>query len=117
MSDKIKKGNEGEQAAAEFLIAKGYEVVERNYRYKRSEIDLIVKKDNFLVFVEVKVRSSLAFGFPEQFVDNRKAEKVLEGAAHYIFDRNWTGHVRYDIVAISLRGKHTEIKHVEDAFY
>ena len=72
MSDKIKKGKEGEDMAARFLIEKGFEIVERNYRYKRSEIDLIVKKDKWLVFVEVKLRSSDLYGYPEDFVDYKR---------------------------------------------
>jgi putative endonuclease len=60
MLDKIKKGNDGEQLAADFLINKGFEIVARNYRYKHSEIDLIIKRANWLIFVEVKTRSSYA---------------------------------------------------------
>jgi putative endonuclease len=117
MTDKIKKGNEGEQVAADFLTKKGYEIVERNFRYRRSEIDLIVKKDNFLVFVEVKMRSSAAFGFPEESVNEKKVSKVLEGAEYYLFAKNWQGNVRYDIIAISMRGDQAQIEHLEDAFY
>ena len=117
MVDKIKRGIEGERAAADFLVAKGFEIVQRNFRYKRSEIDLIVKKDNWLIFVEVKWRSSTRFGNPEEFVDLKKEKKILEGAAHYLHETNWNGNVRYDIVAISSIGRETEILHIEDAFY
>jgi len=113
MSDKIKKGKEGEVRAERFLTEKGYETVVRNYRYKRSEIDLIVKKENWLVFVEVKMRSSAAFGHPEQSVNSAKRKKVMEGAAQYLEETNWKGNVRYDIVAINRK----EIVHFEDAFY
>ena len=61
MNDKQQKGKDGEDLAAVFLQQAGYEIVERNYRYKRSEIDLIVRKAGWLVFVEVKMRSSDAF--------------------------------------------------------
>ncbi|HZX73961.1 MAG TPA: YraN family protein [Cyclobacteriaceae bacterium] len=117
MADKIKRGTEGELAAAEFLMSKGFEIVQRNYRHKRSEIDLIVKKDNWLIFVEVKLRSSARFGHPEEFVDLKKEKKILEGAEHYLFETNWNGNVRYDIVAISTNHGEVEILHIEDAFY
>jgi len=117
MSDNIKRGYEGEQLAADFLAQKGFEIVERNYRYKHSEIDLIVKKANWLIFVEVKTRSSYAFGYPEEFVDYKKVKLILEGADHYIYKINWQGNVRYDIVSIRLGRNKTEIVHLEDAFY
>src|SRR5689334_4699228 len=113
MTDKIKKGKDGEAKAESFLKAKGYEIMTRNYRYKRSEIDLIVQKDNWLVFVEVKMRSNVTFGHPEQSVTPAKRKKVKEGAAQYLIETNWPGNVRYDIVAITKK----EIVHFEDAFY
>ena len=118
MTDKIKTGKEGEQWAVDFLIEKGFEIAERNYRHKRSEIDLIVKKGNWLIFIEVKTRSSSAFGHPEQFVDRAKVKMIMEGALHYMYAINWQGNVRYDIVAITIRyGKKPEIVLIEDAFY
>jgi putative endonuclease len=117
VSDKIKKGRKGEEMAARFLIDKGFEIVERNYRHKRSEIDLIVKKDNWLIFVEVKLRSSDAYGYPEDFVDYKKAKNIVDGAEQYTYDKNWQGNVRYDIVSIRLQQDQTEIIQIEDAFY
>lgn len=103
--------------AARFLIDKGFEIVERNYRHKRSEIDLIVKKDNWLVFVEVKLRTSDAYGYPEDFVDYKKAKNIVDGAEQYTYEKNWQGNVRYDIVSIRLQQDQTEIIQIEDAFY
>jgi putative endonuclease len=117
MVDKIKRGTKGEQAAAAFLISKGYEIIQRNYRHKRSEIDLIVQKDGWLIFVEVKLRSSVRFGHPEEFVDLKKERKIFEGAANYLHETNWKGNVRYDIVAVTLRRGAVEILHCQDAFY
>lgn len=117
MSDKIKKGKEGEVFAADFLVAKGFEIIERNYRHKRSEIDLIVKKNNWLIFVEVKMRSSDAYGFPEDFVDRKKAKNIIYGAEEYTHQQNWNGNVRFDIVSIRERQGKREVVHIEDAFY
>lgn len=117
MTDKIKRGVQGEKAAALFLQRKGFSVLDRNYRYKRSEIDLIVFRGNWLVFVEVKTRTSTSFGYPEDFVDSRKRKKIFEGAEQYMFDKNWKGNVRFDIVAVNLVGGRPKIHHIEDAFY
>ncbi|MEJ0054518.1 MAG: YraN family protein [Bacteroidota bacterium] len=117
MSDKIKTGEEGEDLAAAFLMEKGFSVLERNYRKKRSEIDLIVRKGNWLVFVEVKTRSSTAFGYPEEFVDYHKKRMILKGALEYMYDNDWQGNVRYDIVAVNFYGSRYKIHHIEDAFY
>jgi putative endonuclease len=116
MTDKKTKGMKAEEEAAIFLSAKGYEIVERNYRHKHAEIDIIATKDNVLVFVEVKSRSSLKFGMPEDFVNNRKASKVIEGAEAYLIEKNWQGPIRFDVIAI-YTGKQNEIEHLEDAFY
>jgi putative endonuclease len=117
VSDKIKKGKEGEDMAARFLKENGYEIIRRNYRYKQSEIDLIVKKDNWLIFVEVKLRSSDAYGYPEDFVDYKKAKNIIDGAEQYTYENDWQGNVRYDIVSIRLLKDKTEIIQIEDAFY
>lgn len=117
MTDKIKRGTEGENLAADFLSHKGYTIKQRNYRYKHSEIDLIAEREGWLVFVEVKTRSSLTFGYPEEFVDDKKAQKILEGAEHYLYESNWQGNVRYDIISITLTSGKPKVEHFEDAFY
>lgn len=114
MSDKIEIGREGENLAAEFLKDKGWQIVSRNFRHKKAEIDLIIARDDWTVFVEVKTRSSAAYGEPEEFVDEFKARKIFEAAEEYIFSTNWLGHVRFDVVSIKL-GSPPEIVHFEDA--
>ncbi len=116
MTDKIKTGNKGEELAANFLINKGYEIVARNYRYKHAEIDLIVKKETLLVFVEVKTRSSTVFGEPESFVTPKKAAKVLEGAEQFMIENDWHGNIRFDIISVKT-GSTFLIDHFEDAFH
>lgn len=114
MSDKINTGAKGENLAAEFLKQKGFEIVARNYRFKRSEIDLIAKRENWLIFVEVKTRSSREFGHPEEFVTNLKVFQIYQAAEEYIFSTDWHGHVRFDVVSVMM-GETTEIEHFEDA--
>ena len=114
MSDKIQRGNEGENLAAEFLKKKGWEIVARNYRYRHAEIDLIIKRDDWTIFVEVKTRTSSYFGQPEEFVDAQQARRIFEAAEEYIYSTNWLGHIRFDIVSVKL-GYQPEIIHFEDA--
>jgi putative endonuclease len=114
VSDKIEKGNAGEALAAEFLKKKGFEIVARNYRHRRAEIDLIIRRDNWTIFVEVKTRTSSYFGQPEEFVDAHKARMIFDAAEEYIFSTNWLGHIRFDIVSVKL-GSKPEIIHFEDA--
>lgn len=116
MTDKIKTGNKGEELAANFLVTKGYEIVARNYRYKHAEIDLIVKKETLLIFVEVKTRGSSAFGEPETFVTPKKVAKVLEGAEQFMIEYDWHGNIRFDIISVKT-GDTPVVDHFEDAFY
>lgn len=114
MRDKINIGSAGEQLAAEFLVKRGFSVEHRNYRHNRGEIDLIVTRGDWLIFVEVKTRTTTDFGEPEEFVTPRQRLKILRAAENYIFQTNWQGHVRFDIVAIK-PGHPPEIVHLEDA--
>jgi len=106
-------GQKAEEKAALFLQEKGYEILERNYRYKRSEIDIIARKGNTMIFVEVKYRSGNSYGDPEASVDEKKETHILSGAENYVFDKDWNGEVRFDIISI-LRDR--TIEHFEDAF-
>ncbi|MBT1707054.1 YraN family protein [Fulvivirgaceae bacterium PWU5] len=113
-STHLEIGKHGEQLAAIFLEKKGYQILVRNYRASYTEIDLIVKRDNWIIFVEVKTRSSTAFGEPEQAVSALKARHIFRAAEHYIYSTNWHGHVRFDVVAVKL-GFEPAIDHFEDA--
>ncbi|MTI21146.1 YraN family protein [Fulvivirga sp. RKSG066] len=110
-------GKRGEDQACEFLEGKGYIIRGRNYRAGRNEIDIIAEKDAVIVFVEVKAKSNLRFGNPEESVDAKKAARVVEAADQYIFEEGWEGNIRFDVVAISTQKGQVSILHFEDAFY
>src|SRR5687768_6497414 len=114
MTDKIETGGIGENLAADFFISQGYQVVARNYRWRQAEIDLIVKRDNWLIFVEVKTRSSNAWGEPETFVSELQRRSIYDAAEAYIFSCDWQGNIRFDIVSVK-PGPRPEIVHLEDA--
>ncbi len=109
----ISVGNSKEDLATEYLVKKGYTILERNFRWKRSEIDIIGRVKNTIVFVEVKYRSNTNYGYPEQFVDQKKVENILRGAENYVSATNWAGPIRFDIIAITNK---EDILHIEDAF-
>lgn len=110
-------GRKGENLAAEHLERLSYQILERNYRFKKSEIDLICQKEGLLVFVEVKTRSTRTFGEPETFVSDNQKAAIIRAAEQYMLDTNWSGDLRFDIVAIVSNKSEEEIVHLKDAFY
>ena len=112
----IEVGKEGEKLAANYLMKKGFEVIERNYRYRRFEIDIIAKKEKTLVFVEVKTRSANYFGEPEEAVGEKQSSQIIEAAENFILEIDWKGDIRFDIISVLKRGE-IQITHFEDAFY
>lgn len=110
-------GNQGEIKAIKFLKEKGYRILERNYRKRTGEIDIIAFDPHFneYVFVEVKTRRSLKFGYPEESVDENKILKLTETAENWLlenekFDVEW----RIDIIGIEWKNKTVQIKHIQN---
>lgn len=99
------------------MIQRGFEVLERNYRFGKAEIDLIVRKEKLLVFVEVKTRSGTSHGMPEVAVNATKAALIVSAAEHYLEAMNWPHEIRFDIISILIQGQRDQIEHLEDAFY
>jgi len=110
-------GKKGEKLAAELLISKGYQVLETNWRFSRAEIDIIAKKEEILVFVEVKTRSSDYFGQPEEFIDSKKEKLIADAASEYMKQVGHEWECRFDFISIILTGPSYRIKHIEDAFF
>lgn len=111
-------GKWGEDEAARYLVAQQYEILERNWRYSRAEIDIIARKQEQLVFVEVKYRQNSAFGQPEVFVNQRKQQLLAEAAAVYCEQNAYEGELRFDVISITGNPKTTyRIRHLEDAFF
>lgn len=117
--DIIKTGQSGEKTAAAYLKQNGYEVIERNFRCKAGEIDLILKKQNVLIFAEVKTRSSLKFGRPSESITKDKIRHIRKTAIWYIqFDSEQYRDldIRFDVVEILRQEGQTYINHLEGAF-
>ena len=118
MQNSTKKiGQKGEKIALDYLLGKGYNFITQNYHYKKAEIDLIFQKEQLLVFVEVKYRSSDAFGMPEEMVSEKQQELIVGAAENYIIENNWENDIRFDIISILAIGKKLSVSHFEDAFF
>ena len=111
-------GPKGEEIAAAFLARKGYRIIDRNVRGAGGEIDLIVEKEEVLVFVEVKTDRTGAFGPPELRVDERKQRQLVKIATRYLQQHDASDvDLRFDVIGIRLRGEAPEIEHIENAFW
>ena len=111
-------GTEGENAAVAFLQENGYEILERNWRFQKAEIDIIAQKDQILAIVEVKTRSSLDFGLPQDFVKPKKIQLLVKAVNEYVIRNDIDLNVRFDIIAIHKENTQKfAIDHIEDAFF
>lgn len=110
-------GKEGEELAAKYLIDKGYNVLVRNYRSGRSEIDILAQKDDWLIVVEVKTRETDTYGDPEESVGSGKMNMLMQGVESYMMENDIDCQVQYDIISIILNQYKREITHLEDAFW
>lgn len=110
-------GDWGERIAAAFLAAAGCKILEKNYKVKTGEIDLIVEERKALVFVEVKTRSSTAFGFAAQAVDLRKQRKIYRTAQWYLqATQQEQRPCRFDVIEVYKDGESFRIHRIQDAF-
>lgn len=110
-------GSKGEALAALYLLEKGYQILHRNWRHDKDEIDLITQHGEQLVIVEVKTRSTSYFGEPETAVTPAKQQKLARAANAYIEVTDYKGELRFDVVSILITGPQTKVFHIEDAFY
>jgi len=109
-------GHKGEDIAVDFLKQKGYKILKRNYNTPLGEADIVARDNNTIVFVEVKARSSDAFGQPFEAVNHRKQEKLKKIALYYLKHNKIELSVRFDIVSIISRDGKAEVNHIPEAF-
>lgn len=114
----VQKGKSGEKIAAEYLKAKGFEILFTNYRYGHKEIDIIARDKNYIVFVEVKAGRSKTYGPPAGWVNLRKQKKIAEVATAFMQEYQFPGYdFRFDVVAIDASSGKEIIEHIQNAFY
>lgn len=110
-------GIKGEILAVEFLEKNNYQILERNYRFDKAEVDIIAQTSNILAIVEVKTRSSSEFGNPEEFVKPKQIKNLVKAVDEYVTFNNLDLEVRFDIIAIIKNKDELKIEHLENAFY
>lgn len=110
-------GHQGEDIAADYLVKHGYEILDRNWMCGHKDLDIIAVKDSMLVFVEVKTRSCMDWGNPEDFVTDRKIKRIVHSADAYIRYNCLDMDVRFDIISVIFNGAEFNVEHIEQAFY
>ncbi len=106
-------GDEGEKQAAEYLEHKGFEILAQTWRHKHLEVDIIAKDGTFLIFVEVKVRKSATYGYEKALISKAKQKALSRAAEAYIFENNYTGQIRFDLISIIDK----KLTYIKDAFW
>jgi len=109
-------GKLGEELAIKYLTTKGFVIRDKNWRFQKAEVDIIAQKENLLIAVEVKTRSSVDFGSPEEFVNPKKIKLLGKAMDEYIRIHDLDVEFRFDIIGVVPRGLEYEIEHLEDAF-
>lgn len=110
-------GTKGENIAEKYLQGKGLHILERNWIHEKNEIDIIASNHEFIIFVEVKTRSTGYWGNPESAVSDSKIKRIVEASNSYLIMNNIEKPVRFDVIAIVTNDKFTRIDHFEDAFF
>ncbi|MBR0166558.1 MAG: YraN family protein [Prevotella sp.] len=106
----------GEELASAFLQQKGYDVVERDWKFGHRDLDIIAKNDNMVAFVEVKTRRNRVFGEPEEAVDYRKLQNLRQAINYYVKSHRINCEIRVDVITVvgTPGGGPPEITHIED---
>lgn len=116
MKNNVEIGKQGENLAKRYLISEGYNILYMNYKKKIGEIDIIVTKNGIIIFVEVKARTSLKYGYPYESVNKKKQQKIISTSMVYLKERNIKNtQLRYDIIEVYLE-PNVKINHIENAF-
>lgn len=110
-------GKKGEDLAVAYLLKANYEILERNYRFDKAEVDIIARKKGVLAIIEVKTRSSLDFGNPQDFVKPKQIKNLVKAVNEYVSESNIEDEVRFDIIGIVKKGPKYKIEHLKNAFY
>ena len=117
MAEHNELGKLGEEMAVQFLQKNGYDILETNWVFQKAEIDIIAQKGTVLAIIEVKTRSTVDFGLPQDFVKPKKIQLLVKAVNEYVISNDLEVEVRFDIIAIHKEGKNYKIEHIDDAFY
>jgi putative endonuclease len=114
----LETGAVGEELAVAYLLERDYLILERNWRCKHLEIDIIAALENLLVFIEVKTRNSLVFGFPEESISKIKMKRLKLAAALYHYHHPRFKRIQFNVISILLQAqKNAAIEMFEDVYF
>ncbi|RNC66951.1 YraN family protein [Proteiniphilum sp. X52] len=116
MAEHNELGRKGEEAAIACLKKKGHHIVARNWSFSGYEIDIVSEHEGFIVFVEVKTRTSAQWGDPVDAVTEQRMRRMIRAASHYLKIHHIDKPARFDIVAVIGNETFFELEHIEDAF-
>jgi putative endonuclease len=117
LNDRKSIGKQGEEIAASYLKGLKYRVVEKNYRCRCGEIDIVALDGNTLVFIEVKTRRTVSYGPPQLSVTPFKQRQISKAALTYLAKNRQTEmNARFDVISIILRDERSVLDHIKDAF-
>lgn len=117
MAEHNELGKQGEQFAVAYLQKQGYKILETNWTFQKAEIDIIAKKEDTLAVIEVKTRSTTAFGLPQDFVKPKKIKLLVKAVDEYTTKNDLEVNIRFDIIALQKQNETFKIEHLENAFY
>lgn len=108
-------GKKGEELACRFLTGQGYRIIERNWRCERKEIDIIARKGNLIIFIEVKTRGSVRYGEPEEFISEQKQRYLIHAAESYLIENDIDLESRFDVISVVISGNKQTVRHIQEA--
>lgn len=111
------KGRQAENIACNYLQQQGFCIMARNFYYQKAEIDIIAAKDDLLIIVEVKWRTSDFHGAPHEFVTPKKRKLLAKAAQEFVEKKQWQGETRFDIISLTGSLQKHKLDHIEEAFY
>ncbi len=117
MAEHNELGKLGEEMAVEYLQKQGYSILQTNWMFQKAEIDIIAQKGDVLAIVEVKTRSSVEFGLPQEFVKPKKIQLLVKAVNEYVMQNDLDVEARFDIISIYKNNGIFEVEHLEDAFF
>lgn len=114
LNKKQKLGKMGEELAASYLKKQGYKIIERNFKCKQGEIDIIAKEKNEYVFIEVKTRQNFCYGMPSEAVDKKKQKHIWNATKYYIYlNKLENEFIRIDVIEIYKKDEEYYINHIK----
>jgi len=117
MASNQERAQHGEELAASYLAGHGYQILERNFRFGHGELDIIAQKGEYVVFVEVKTRTSEAYGPPAYSITHGKQKQLIKVAQGYLQEkRRYNSACRFDVITVEFERGRPVLSHIENAF-